>query len=486
MQKGSAFPMVKKKSPLPPRDAAKAAPPKPHGAIHCASSEDAFATVRKNMQRRYPSPEIEGKRLYPLVGPVVSPGFTISMQDSVFAVGSCFARNLEGALHRAGMTVLSPDPDLGQIGESVGKASTFLNKYTVHSILNEMTWALDRDSFPGEKIIYPVDEGLYCDPQLGLVRLPFALADIMDMRARYLDAMAQVAVADVIILTLGYVEAWYDKELGVYLNIAPPPRICKAYPERFEFRVLGFDDILGALEAIYALLKARREKPLKMLLTVSPVPLASTFRDMDVLLANTYSKSVQRAAAEAFVADKADVDYFPSYETVTLSNPTVCWARNDYRHVSPDIVARIMSNVLVSYMPDFKAEGALHGKPMTKDAVFATARMLVKLNEGPELAALFRQNRHLLRSDGKLLGQIADVLQTADLPQDESDVLEEMVALAPERPRLLQRLISTTAGLPERNERARALLTLHAERFPGRARFRVRVERSMHPIDVQP
>jgi len=478
--------MAKKKSSRPPHDAAKTALSKPHDAIHRASSEDAFAAARKNMQRRYPSPEIDGERLYPLVDPAVSPGFTIGRQDSVFAVGSCFARNLEGALHRAGMTVLSRDPDLGQIGESVGKASTFLNKYTVHSILNEMTWALDRDSFPGEKIIYPVGEGLYCDPQLGLVRLPFALADIMDMRTRYLDAMVQVAVADVIILTLGYVEAWYDKELDIYLNIAPPPRICKAHPERFEFRVLGFDDILGALEAIYALLKAHREKPLKMLLTVSPVPLASTFRDMDVLLANTYSKSVQRAAAEAFVADKADVDYFPSYETVTLSNPTVCWARNDYRHVSPDIVARIMSNVLVSYMPDFEAAGAFHGKPMTDDAVFATARMLVKLSEGPELAALFRQNRHLLRSDEKLLGQIADVLHAADLPQDESDVLEDMVALSPERPRLLQRLISTTAGIPERIDRTRALLALHAERFPGRAAFRARLERSLDPVDEQP
>ena len=478
--------MAKKKSTRPARKGAKRSLPKAHGAIHTASSGDAFAAARKNNLRRYPAPEIDGERLYPLADPAVSPGFTIGSQDSVFAVGSCFARNIEGALHRAGISVLSREPELGPIGESVGKASTFLNKYTAHSILNEMTWALERDSFPGEKIIYPVGEGLYCDPQLGLVRLPFDLADIMDMRTRYLDAMAQVAQADVIILTLGYVEAWYDKELDVYLNIAPPLRLCNAQPERFEFRVLGFDDILNALEGIYALLKAHREKPLKMLLTVSPVPLASTFRDMDVMLANTYSKSVQRAAAETFVADKADVDYFPSYETVTLSNPDVCWARNDYRHISPDIVARVMSNVLVSYMPDFEPAGTYHGRPMTADAVFATARMLVKLNQGPELAALFTHNRQLLRSDEKLLGRIADVLRLADLPQDESDVLEEMVTLAPQRPRLLQRLISATARTQDSMERTRVLLALHAERFPNRAEFRARVERSLETPQDQP
>ncbi|RKT32526.1 GSCFA family protein [Roseovarius halotolerans] len=468
--------MAKRKSSRPARSS----------AIHSATSDDAFATARKNDLRRYPSPEIDGTRLYPLADPAVSPGFSIGRQDSVFAIGSCFARNIEGALHRAGMTVLSREPDLGPIGESVGKASTFLNKYTAHSILNELKWALERDSFPGDKIIYPVGDGLYCDPQLGLVRLPFPLADIMDMRARYLDAIAEVALADVVIVTLGYVEAWYDRELDLYLNIAPPPRICKAEPERFEFRVLGYDDILDALEGIYALLKAHREKPLKMLLTVSPVPLASTFRDMDVMLANTYSKSVQRAAAEAFVAGKPDVDYFPSYETVTLTNPDVCWARNDYRHISPDIVTRIMSNVLVSYIPDFEATGTYHGRPMTEDAVFATARMLAKLNEGPELAALFAQNRNILRSDEKLLARIADVLQHADLPEGEADVLGEMVSLAPLRPRLLQRLISAVVRIPDSADKARALLALHAERFPTRTDFRARVERSLDSLENQP
>ena len=180
----------------------------------------------------------------------------------------------------------------------MGAASNFLNKYTAPSILNDLKWALERDSFPGEQIIYPVDENTFCDPQLGLVRLPYPLPEIMDMRTRYLDVMAQAIDADVVIITLGYVETWYDTELDLYLNIAPPPKLCKAQPDRFEFRVLGFNDVLDALNEIYALLKKHRTKPLKMLLTVSPVPLVSTFRDVDILVGNTYSKSVQRAAAE--------------------------------------------------------------------------------------------------------------------------------------------------------------------------------------------
>jgi len=448
-------------------------------AVYSSSSSQAFENARKNKLRRYPAPDAGGERLYPLVSPSVSPSFSIGKADSVFAIGSCFARNLEGALHKAGMNVLSRKIELGKIGDDVGAATNFLNKYNASSILNDLKWALDRDSFPGEDIIYSVSDEVYCDPQLGLIRLPYPLADIMDMRARYLDAMAQVAMADVVIITLGYVETWYDKELDLYLNIAPPPRLCAKFPDRFEFRVLGFEDVLQALEDIYALLKTHRKKPLKMLLTVSPVPLVSTFRDVDVLVANTYSKSVQRAAAETFVAGKQDVDYFPSYEFVTLSNPAICWARGDYRHVSPDIVARIMSNVLVSYAPDFDVPGTYQGAPMTTEATFATARLLIKLGQGDDLAGLFSQNRALFSGQEVLLAQIVEILQTTEHVKLAANALDELVTLAPQKPVFLQQLISVTSRDCEDRDKTRTLLETHAERFPGRAAFRARIERTL-------
>ena len=448
-------------------------------AVYSSTSSQAFENARKNNLRRYPAPDAGGERLYPLVSPSVSPSFSIGKTDSVFAIGSCFARNLEGALHKAGMNVLSRQINLGKIGDDVGAATNFLNKYNASSILNDLKWALDRDSFPGEDIIYPVSDEVYCDPQLGLIRLPYPLADIMDMRARYLDAMAQVIAADVVIITLGYVETWYDKELDLYLNIAPPPRLCAKFPDRFEFRVLGFEDVLRALEDIYALLKKHRKTPLKMLLTVSPVPLVSTFRDVDVLVANTYSKSVQRAAAETFVAGKQDVDYFPSYEFVTLSNPAICWARGDYRHVSPDVVARIMSNVLVNYAPDFDVPGTYQGTAMTTEATFATARLLIKLGEGDDLAGLFSQNRALFSGQETLLAQIVETLQKTGHVRLAADALEDLVTLAPHKPIVLQRLISLTSRDLEDQERTRKLLETHSERFPARSDFRARIEKTL-------
>lgn len=319
--------------------------------IEQVSALDAFARAKKNPWRRYPTPQSKEDRLYPLANPMAQPSFEITQGETFFAIGSCFARNVETALTDAGMTVTSTGMDLGPVGESLDYAQNFFNKYSVHSVYNDLRWALEPETFPGEDILYHIPgKTWYADLQLGIAKLEFPPDEIMAFRRMYLDVLARVATADVVIITLGYVETWFDKTLGVYLNTSPPQALIKAEPDRFEFRVLSYEEVLETLHKIYALLNRHRTKPLKMLLTVSPVPLLSTFRDMDVLVANTYSKSVQRAAIDAFVRDTTHVDYFPSYEFVTLSNPAVAWQSNDYRHVSSELVARIMQNVMAQYL----------------------------------------------------------------------------------------------------------------------------------------
>jgi len=146
-----------------------------------------------------------------------------------------------------------------------------------------------------------------------------------------------------VILTLGYVETWFDTKLGLYLNVAPPMQAIKAEPARFEFRVLSYHDILAGLDELHALLTKHRTKPLKMLVTVSPVPLLATFRDMDVLVANAYSKSVQRAALDEFLLDKAGVDYFPSYEIITHPAYRGRFFAPNLRSVLPEGVDHVMA-----------------------------------------------------------------------------------------------------------------------------------------------
>ncbi len=441
--------------------------------IERISADAAMLRARKNDLRRYPSPERDGDRLYPLASPTVSPSFQIGMTDTVYAIGSCFARNVEKALEGAGLRVLSREFDLGEIGESLEDGANFFNKYSIHSVLNEIRWALERDTFPGANAVYQIGKDRYIDAQIGMARLDFPIETILAFRHRYLDAMKAVTEADVIILTLGYVETWFDRTLGLYLNVAPPTQMIKAEPDRFEFRVLSYADIMEGLNDLHALLTKHRTKPLKMLVTVSPVPLLATFRDMDVLVANAYSKSVQRAALDEFLIGKDGVDYFPSYEFVTLSNPTVAWSRGDYRHVSQDVINRIMSNVLTHYVAG--APGSEMVEPgLSRDALLSSVRMMLKLESFQGIADLVTEHRDLADSDVEVLMIEATAAKRLERLDMSFDALGKAAKVAPNRPDALERMIMLCRPMRMKKE-ARALLTQHAETFPTRADFRDKV-----------
>lgn len=76
-------------------------------------------------------------------------------------------------------------------------------------------------------------------------------------------------------------------------------------------------------------------------MTVSPVPLARTFSDNDILTANTEGKRILRAALGALARDCQAVTYFPSYELV-MANYPVSFRDDDGRHVDNWIVSKIV------------------------------------------------------------------------------------------------------------------------------------------------
>lgn len=360
-------------------------------AIEILSSADAFDTARANELARYPTPEKGIERLFPFPTPRGTPSYAIAADATVFTLGSCFAREVDKALTRAGFHVVSRSAELDAEVQRPGKDESLYNKYTVHSILNELRWALDPATpYPGAAALVEVSPGRWADLQLGGSAFSGSLDEMLVLRAAYGRVMARAAEADVVVLTLGLVEAWFDTQTGLYLNAAPPPRTAARQPERFQLRVLDGAEVLEALEQIHALLQRHGKPGVRLLVTVSPVPLLMTFRAQDVLVANTYSKAVQRAAIEQFVAQHDNVDYFPSYEFVTLGDPATQWHR-DFRHVHPDVVARIMTSVMLEYTG---------GPQLEQAAVLA------------ELAALYKAGDY----EGVL--EMAAVLKTSELPLD--------------------------------------------------------------------
>jgi tetratricopeptide (TPR) repeat protein len=82
---------------------------------------------------------------------------------------------------------------------------------------------------------------------------------------------------------------------------------------------------------------------------VSPVPLAATFTTSDVAVANAYSKAVLRAAAEALVVERPHVEFFPSYESVTLTDRSLAFA-DDQMHVNRAIVNFNVDRMISRYV----------------------------------------------------------------------------------------------------------------------------------------
>ncbi len=314
--------------------------------IEKIDASTAWENLRSNSNSRWPT-RSESNRLYPVASPKSAPKFSIAENDKVFCIGSCFAREIEQALGRLGMTVLSIIRDLPKSPRRVNADAGMFNKYTIPSILNEINLVSGETVFNDDgKFFIESEEGLYEDYQLAGPNYSDKLFQATEFRSAFNERFSSIRDADVIVLTLGLSEAWFDQEAALYLNVAPSRGVINKYPSRFELHVLDYHETLLMLESLYATLKILVGEDLKLLVTVSPVPLLATFRNQDVLVANAYSKSVLRAAVEQFQNSRLDVSYFPSYEFVTLSNPVPVWSNEDFRHVDRFFVDYIMNSVL--------------------------------------------------------------------------------------------------------------------------------------------
>jgi hypothetical protein len=288
-------------------------------------------------------------RVEPIALPDFNTPFRVQSGEAIFTIGSCFARNVENELVRRGFKV--PVRDLFRREEFHGLDVGIINNYGTPSIYNEIAWAFGEQEFDPEDHIVELTKGKFVDLHLSPTMRPESREIVLLRREAAFSATRTAKNCRVVIMTLGLTEVWFDTKTGFYLNVMPRPSLMSKEPDRFQLHVLNYDETFLYLDKAIQALMRNGHPELQVLLTVSPVPLTVTHRPVDVLVANMYSKSALRVAAETAVATYPFVTYYPSYESVTLSDRRRAFD-DDLRHVTTELISINVSRMIDAYCGD--------------------------------------------------------------------------------------------------------------------------------------
>jgi GSCFA family len=274
----------------------------------------------------------------------------IRADDLVVSAGSCFASNLVPWLERAGVEYVrteEPHPAFAHLPENLGYRSfsaAYGNIYSAKHLRQLLERAVG-DFVPHEDRWHV--GGRVIDPFRPGLRYPARSDAEFDLlTSQHLAAVrAAFQAATVFVFTLGLTEAWVSTVDGAAYPACPGVIAGAFDPDRHRFHNDTVSEVREDLEAFTS--RLRQLNPgVRVVLTVSPVPLVATATDAHVLVATTYSKAVLRAAAGEVAAAVAMVTYFPAYEIVTGPQAPENYFKANRRDVSEEAVAAVMSSLL--------------------------------------------------------------------------------------------------------------------------------------------
>ena len=233
----------------------------------------------------------------------------INKNTRFFTMGSCFARNLAKSLHASGYVSHHME-----ISEYIN--TTFANKVFVD-------WLSDAaiDGAIRDRIVELLPPGWSKENALQIIRN-----------------------SDVFILTLGVAPAFFDRVTGDFVLPRPSGLNSRVLAEKYLFRTTSVqenvDNVLYLIEFI------RKISPgMKIIVTVSPVPLLASFEYESAVQADCLSKSTMRLVAHEVVNNSklSNILYWPSFEVFRWagSNASNYYAADDGAawHVSEEKVA---------------------------------------------------------------------------------------------------------------------------------------------------
>ncbi len=311
--------------------------------------------------------------------PVASAKFTIAPDAPVACAGSCFAQHVMRHLGRAGFNTLVAEGPPALLGDDLAERFQYGifstrsgNIYTARQLLQLIQRA--NGTFAPAAAPWRTDAGLIDPfrPSIG----PFASeAELEGDRAWHLACVREmISEMSVFVFTLGLTEAWLDSDGAVY-PLVPGAAGGTFDPARHRFHNFTVEEVVADFAAALALIRAVNPG-VRVILTVSPVPLMATALPRHVLQSTVYSKSVLRVAAQLLADGDEAIDYFPSYEIITAPHTRGRYFGPDARAVTEEGVDHVMRVFLKHYANVAPAPGSAQARQSANAAYRAQAQQL--------------------------------------------------------------------------------------------------------------
>ncbi|HEV2741179.1 MAG TPA: GSCFA domain-containing protein [Candidatus Elarobacter sp.] len=261
--------------------------------------------------------------------------FRFPRTAALASAGSCFANHLSTHFAGSGLRYPVYEPGAEPLAARHG------NIYTTLQLRQLLDRALGL--FAPVERAWPTPRGRWLDPFRPLVdREGFTTIPALERaRDEHLAAVRRMFErTDVFVFTMGLTEVWCDARDGAAFPIPPGRERGIFDPQRHIFRNLDVQANAAELDAFLARLHDVNPTA-SVVLTVSPVRIALTMEPTHVARASLYSKSVLKVVAEEAARRHRNVDYFASYDAVTLNLGTESMFESDARHVQPWVAERV-------------------------------------------------------------------------------------------------------------------------------------------------
>jgi len=260
----------------------------------------------------------------------------LTKQSRIASIGSCFAREIKNWLEVNGYNYLS----FAEGPCSRHGSARYERVYNTYTLKQEFMRALGQFS-PSEKYweFKDRDEKIHLlDPHRKNVAWESEYERKKESAEHADNCRKAFSEPELLVVTVGQAEIWYNKKDGYVYPLVPPPEV---YNEQMHgFRLTTYEENIQNLQYVVDAFTKLNPNG-HILITLSPVPLRATFRDLDSVIANSSSKAILRAAVDNIVTNNINnVIYFPAYEVVTQLE--ISPFKEDNRHVRPEVVERIM------------------------------------------------------------------------------------------------------------------------------------------------